>query len=180
MNMPCERHNRAPVRYVLLMLLTALGFGCSGGTSGIGNDAEEMNRQPNQWEIFDVAGVEEAAVNAAHKLDFFEEAVLRDYVKDPQGNYHDLMIMVKPADQIEGVPGGINTSLQDSQSSRLHVQARCRQRPDGLKVINENLFRPIGSEFRLSTILSNLMYPSHRAALPALLASQVQSASLFL
>jgi RimJ/RimL family protein N-acetyltransferase len=42
-----------------------------------------------------VAGVEEAAVNAAHKLDFFEEAVLRDYVKDPQGNYHDLMIMVK-------------------------------------------------------------------------------------
>lgn len=42
-----------------------------------------------------VAGVEEAAMNAAHKLDFFEEAVLRDYVKDPQGNYRDLIIMVK-------------------------------------------------------------------------------------
>jgi RimJ/RimL family protein N-acetyltransferase len=42
-----------------------------------------------------VAGVEEAAINAAHKLDFFEEAVLRDYVKDPQGNYRDLIIMVK-------------------------------------------------------------------------------------
>ncbi len=42
-----------------------------------------------------VAGVEEAAVNAAHKLDFFEQAVLRDYVKDRQGRYRDLIIMVK-------------------------------------------------------------------------------------
>jgi hypothetical protein len=60
----------------------------------------------------------------------------------------DLMIKVKPADQIEGVPGGVNTSLQESQSRTLHVQARCRLRADGLKVIHENLFRPIGSEFR--------------------------------
>lgn len=42
-----------------------------------------------------VAGVEEAAMNAAHKLDFFEAAVLKDYVRDPQGNYRDLIIMVK-------------------------------------------------------------------------------------
>jgi RimJ/RimL family protein N-acetyltransferase len=42
-----------------------------------------------------VAGVEDAAVNAAHKLDFFEEAVLKDYVKDSQGRYRDLIIMVK-------------------------------------------------------------------------------------
>ncbi|MEJ2715843.1 MAG: GNAT family protein [Deltaproteobacteria bacterium] len=42
-----------------------------------------------------VAGMEEAGINAAHRLDFFEEAVLRDYVKDPQGNYRDLIIMVK-------------------------------------------------------------------------------------
>lgn len=60
----------------------------------------------------------------------------------------DLMIKVKPADQVEGVPGGVNTSLQESQSRTLHVQARCRQRDDGLKVVHENLFRPIGSEFQ--------------------------------
>jgi len=42
-----------------------------------------------------VAGVEEAAINAAHKLDFFEQARFRDYVKDPRGGYHDLIIMIK-------------------------------------------------------------------------------------
>lgn len=60
----------------------------------------------------------------------------------------ELMVRVRPADQIEGVPGGVNTSLQESQSRTLHVQARCRVRPDGVKVIHENLFEPIGSEFR--------------------------------
>lgn len=42
-----------------------------------------------------VDGVEEAARNAAHKLDFFEQAVLKDYVKDRQGKYRDLIIMTK-------------------------------------------------------------------------------------
>ena len=60
----------------------------------------------------------------------------------------DLMIMVKPADQVEGVPGGAGSSLQESQSRTLHVQARCRIREDGLKVVHENLYRPIGSEFQ--------------------------------
>ncbi len=60
----------------------------------------------------------------------------------------DLMVKVKPAGQIEGVPGGVNTSLQESQSRTLHVQARCRIREDGVKTIHENLFQPIGSEFR--------------------------------
>jgi hypothetical protein len=60
----------------------------------------------------------------------------------------DLMVKVKPAAEVEGVPGGVNTSLQESQSRTLHVQARCRIRDDGVKVIHENLFRPIGSEFR--------------------------------
>ncbi|HEX6221479.1 MAG TPA: OsmC family protein [Acidimicrobiia bacterium] len=64
------------------------------------------------------------------------------------GVAEDLMIRVKPAHQVEGVPGGVNTSLQESQSRTLHVQARCRIRDDGVKVIHENLFKPIGSEFR--------------------------------
>jgi L-amino acid N-acyltransferase YncA len=42
-----------------------------------------------------VAGVEAAGVHAAHRLDFFEQAVLRDYVKDRHGTYRDLVIMVK-------------------------------------------------------------------------------------
>ncbi len=42
-----------------------------------------------------VSGVEEPAINSAQKLDFFEQAVLKDYVKDPQGEYWDLIIMVK-------------------------------------------------------------------------------------
>lgn len=42
-----------------------------------------------------VMGIEDAAIEAAHKFDFFEKAILRDYVKDPQGNCHDLLIMVK-------------------------------------------------------------------------------------
>lgn len=60
----------------------------------------------------------------------------------------DLMVKVKPADQVEGMPGGAGSSLQESQHRTLHVQARCRIREDGVKVIHENLFRPIGSEFQ--------------------------------
>lgn len=42
-----------------------------------------------------VVGIEDAAINSAYKLDFFKKAVLEQYVKDPQGNRHDLMIMNK-------------------------------------------------------------------------------------
>ena len=42
-----------------------------------------------------VSGVEEPAMRAAFRLDFFEQAVLRDYVKDRHGTYRDLVIMVK-------------------------------------------------------------------------------------
>ncbi len=43
-----------------------------------------------------VEGVEQRAMNAARKLDFFEQAVLKEYVKDRQGRYRSLIIMVKP------------------------------------------------------------------------------------
>lgn len=42
-----------------------------------------------------VAGIEEAAIIGAHRLDFFEQAVIKDYVRDPRGGYRDLVIMVK-------------------------------------------------------------------------------------
>jgi len=60
----------------------------------------------------------------------------------------NLMVRLKPADEVEGVPGGAGSSLQESQSRRLHVRAACTVRGDGVKEIVENLFSPIGSEFR--------------------------------
>lgn len=42
-----------------------------------------------------VAGIEDAAIEAAAGLDFFKAAVLRDYAKDPQGRRHDMVIMIK-------------------------------------------------------------------------------------
>jgi len=42
-----------------------------------------------------VEGVEEGAISAAHKLDFFEQAVIKEYVMGPQGDYKNLIIMVK-------------------------------------------------------------------------------------
>ena len=42
-----------------------------------------------------VVGVEDAAIAAAQKLDFYQAAVLKDYVKEPGGKYRDLLIMVK-------------------------------------------------------------------------------------
>ncbi len=42
-----------------------------------------------------VVGIDDLAIEAFKKLDFIEEAVLRDYVKDEKGNYHNYKIMVK-------------------------------------------------------------------------------------
>ena len=42
-----------------------------------------------------VVGIEDAAIEAAHKLDFFERAELKNYVKDSCGNLHHMVIMTK-------------------------------------------------------------------------------------
>ncbi len=42
-----------------------------------------------------VVGVEDTAIDAAYKLDFFKRAVLEDYVTGPGGRRYDLMIMTK-------------------------------------------------------------------------------------
>ncbi|MCA1905662.1 MAG: GNAT family N-acetyltransferase [Desulfarculus sp.] len=42
-----------------------------------------------------IKGIEDKAIRAARKLDFFEQAVLPDYAKDRRGNNYDLAIMVK-------------------------------------------------------------------------------------
>lgn len=42
-----------------------------------------------------IRGIEDQAIRAARRLDFFQQAVVPDYVKDPRGNSYDLVIMVK-------------------------------------------------------------------------------------
>lgn len=42
-----------------------------------------------------VVGLDDSAIEAFKKLDFIEEAVLRDYVKDEKGNYYNYKIMIK-------------------------------------------------------------------------------------
>jgi len=42
-----------------------------------------------------VIGLEDAAIKALKKIDFIEEAVLRDYIQDQQGKYYDYQIMIK-------------------------------------------------------------------------------------
>lgn len=42
-----------------------------------------------------IRGVEDKAIRAARRLDFFEQAVLPDYARDQRGNRYDLVIMVK-------------------------------------------------------------------------------------
>jgi uncharacterized OsmC-like protein len=113
----------------------------NGLLSGVTNSLFTLSWNGDQIPVGEVGSLSgETAADPARR---FADASVADLpVAD------DLMIKVKVADQIEGVPGGVNTSLQESQSRTLHVQARCRLRPDGLKVIHENLFRPIGSEFR--------------------------------
>jgi len=42
-----------------------------------------------------VVGIEDSAIEALRKLDFFKEGLLRDYVQGPDGRYHDYQIMIK-------------------------------------------------------------------------------------
>ncbi len=59
----------------------------------------------------------------------------------------ELIEKLTPAAEVDGV-GGVNSSLAENQSRVLHVRGVCTQRPDGVKEIVQNLFQPIGSEFR--------------------------------
>lgn len=60
----------------------------------------------------------------------------------------DLMVRVTTAAQVEGVPGGVNTSYQESQSRSLQLHAQCSIRADGVKEVTEHLISPIGSVVR--------------------------------
>lgn len=74
---------------------------------------------------------------------------LLDRIVPAQGSVADgLMVRLRDVALVEGRPGGVNTSLQESQSRTLHVRAGCVVREDGVKAIVEDLISPIGSQFR--------------------------------
>jgi RimJ/RimL family protein N-acetyltransferase len=73
---------------------------------------EFSHKQLGTWMIFDltkrameleleriridfVVGIDDYAIHAVQKLDFVKEGLLRDYIQDPDGRYHDYQIMVK-------------------------------------------------------------------------------------
>ncbi|HXH95729.1 MAG TPA: OsmC family protein, partial [Gaiellaceae bacterium] len=60
----------------------------------------------------------------------------------------ELLRKVREADQVEG-EGGANSSLQPEQSRTLNARAVCTVRDDGVKEIDQFLFKPVGSQFRL-------------------------------
>jgi hypothetical protein len=59
----------------------------------------------------------------------------------------ELIEKLTPAEEVAG-SGGVNSSLAENQSRMLHVRGVCTVRDDGVKEIVQNLFQPIGSEFR--------------------------------
>lgn len=68
----------------------------------------------------------------------------------PQPAAVDAALIAKLQDAAvhEGIPGGVASSLQDSQQRELHMRGSCVLRDDGLLDITVDLFQPIGSRFR--------------------------------
>lgn len=59
-----------------------------------------------------------------------------------------LLRKVCEAELVEG-EGGVSSSLQAEQSRTLNARAVCTIRPDGVKEIDQFLFKPVGSQFRM-------------------------------
>lgn len=96
MKLPCIRHSRL----LALILFLLLSVGCGGDGSGIENEAEETNSQPNQWEVFEVAQVDEVGsslpyVAARPDSDGNVHIAFYNAVTDTDGgNYHQINYVV--------------------------------------------------------------------------------------
>lgn len=60
----------------------------------------------------------------------------------------DIIIKLKAAESVFGVEGGAGSSLQATQKRTLHVRGIATLREDGLKEVQIQLFKPLGSSFR--------------------------------
>ncbi len=60
----------------------------------------------------------------------------------------DLIERTEAVEATHGVAGGAGTSLEATQSRKLHIRGTCRLRDDGVKEIVQELYSPLGSTFR--------------------------------
>lgn len=60
----------------------------------------------------------------------------------------DIIVKLEAAKTVFGVEGGAGSSLQATQKRTLHVRGVCTLRDDGLKEVEVQLFKPLGSTFR--------------------------------
>ena len=67
---------------------------------------------------------------------------------EPEPGAEELLRKLRTADQVEG-EGGVESSLRPEQSRTLNARAVCTIRADGVKEIDQFLFKPVGSQFRL-------------------------------
>lgn len=60
----------------------------------------------------------------------------------------DIIVKLKTADAVFGVEGGAGSSLKATQKRTLHVRATCSPGADGLRDVQAQLLKPLGSTFR--------------------------------
>jgi hypothetical protein len=108
-----------------------------------------------------VRGVHESLFTLVHNGERIETGRVADLpgaaADDPRGWLdrveadtagEELLRKMRTAEQVEG-EGGVDSSLQAEQSRTLNARAVCSVREDGVKVIDQFLFKPVGSQFRL-------------------------------
>jgi organic hydroperoxide reductase OsmC/OhrA len=71
------------------------------------------------------------------------------HVRPAAGQDGETVTRLDAVRPLTGVAGGAGTSLRAEQRRQLHVRAVCRRRPDRVKEIEQHLYRPLGSTFRL-------------------------------
>ena len=64
------------------------------------------------------------------------------------GSAGEQITRLAAVESVTDVAGGAGSSLHAEQSRTLHLRARCRRRPDGVKAIEQHLHSPRGSTFR--------------------------------
>jgi hypothetical protein len=73
-----------------------------------------------------------------------------DSVLPQDGEYlPDIIVKLSAANTVFGVEGGAGSSLKSEQKRTLHVRGIARIRDDGLHEVEIQLFKPIGSTFRI-------------------------------
>lgn len=85
-------------------------------------------------------------------------------VPDTKMSFADnIIVKNKTAEHVQGVSGGVGTSLADNQKRILHMRGVCTLRADGMKEIVVELFQPLGSQFHFLSDTSKALGGLERA-----------------